>query len=206
MSKILILDYGMGNLQSVAKAVDACGGRPFISSEPRDVEKAKRIILPGVGHFATAIQNLCLLNLIAPLNDAALNKKIPLMGICLGMQLMACSSEEAPGVNGMGWFNAKVVRFVLKDKIRYKVPHNNWGLLNIEKQNSLTAGIQETDEFYFAHAFYWQTKFEDQILARTCYESDFISVVGRENLYGVQFHPEKSYEAGLVVMHNFLKL
>ncbi|HBG70200.1 MAG: imidazole glycerol phosphate synthase, glutamine amidotransferase subunit [Bacteroidetes bacterium GWF2_43_63] len=202
---IVIVNYGMGNLHSVLKKLRMCGVDAFVSDDLNVVLNASKIILPGVGHFAMAMDNLKNLNLIETLNECALVKKTPMLGICLGMQLMASRSEEG-SVSGLGWFDAEVVRFKIQDTLKYKIPHTGWNQISIEKESPLMKNIESLSSFYFVHSYHWKTEIKTDILTTSEYEYRFVSAVEKNNIFGVQFHPEKSHDVGEVLFRNFLKI
>lgn len=204
-SKIVIVDYGMGNLNSVKRKLDRLSMNSIISSKATDLLEADKIILPGVGHFSTAMENLKQLNLIEPLQEIALNLKKPILGICLGMQLMAKFSQEG-NVAGLGWFDAEVVRFKIADTLKYKIPHIGWNQISILKDSALMEGITELSEFYFVHAYHFRNNCREDVLNTTEYEYDFTSAIEKNNLFGVQYHPEKSHEVGEQLLLNFCNL
>lgn len=203
--KISIINYGMGNLFSVAKKVNQLGVEYEIISTPQEILNAKKIILPGVGHFGKAIENLKELKLIEPLNEVVLNKKIPVLGICLGMQLMAKSSEEG-NIHGLGWFDAEVVKIKVTDPIKYKIPHIGWNSIKNEKNSFLMNGIPDESEFYFVHAYHVKCNDLSDVLNTTIYESNLVSAIQKENIFGVQYHPEKSHEIGKKLIRNFTEI
>lgn len=203
--KVVIVDYGMGNLHSVKRKIDVFKLNTIISNHSEDLLNADKIILPGVGHFGRAMENLKQLGLIDILNQAVMDKQTPILGICLGMQLMAKYSEEG-SVEGLGWFDAEVLRFQINDSLHYKVPHTGWNQIELMKSDSLMKGIENGSEMYFVHSYHFKAKDQKDILAETVYEQRFVSAVQRENLYGVQFHPEKSHEIGEKLISNFLML
>jgi glutamine amidotransferase len=205
MDKVIIIDYGMGNLHSVKKKLKRIGLTAEISSNPDVIAHAKKLILPGVGHFSKAIQNLKALHLYDALNEAVLVKKTPILGICLGLQLMARHSEEG-NEEGFGWFDADVVHFNITNQLKYKVPHMGWNCVKSEKQSILFDGITESQEFYFVHSYHIRTNNNEDVLATTDYEYRFVSALEKDNIFGVQFHPEKSHEVGEKMLTNFLKL
>lgn len=201
---IVIVDYGMGNIFSLRKVIDRIGFQSRISADPDEVKRAKRIILPGVGHFGKAMSNLRNANLVESLNEAVLVNKTPVLGICLGMQLMARHSEEGDS-EGLNWFDANVVKFDIKDKVMFKVPHVGWNTATHEKPGSkLLSGVDMDDEFYFVHSYHVEPSNKNEILSQTPYEVSFVSAIERDNIYGVQFHPEKSHKAGEQMIRNFL--
>lgn len=202
--EILLVDYGMGNLFSIRKVIERLGYRCKVSHSASDIQKADRIILPGVGHFGKAMENLRKFELIEPLNEVVLVKKAPVMGICLGMQLMADSSEEGE-VEGMKWFDAKVIKFHISNKELYKVPHMGWNTLkHMNHQSNILKGLGPEEEFYFVHSYHVVSENDTDILAVTNYEFSFVSAIEKENITGVQFHPEKSHRAGEMMLRNFL--
>jgi len=199
----IIVDYGMGNLHSVKKKLHRIGVKADISNNPEIIKKASKLFLPGVGHFSKAIQNLKELGLYDILNEAVLVKRIPILGICLGLQLMAKHSEEGDEY-GFGWFDADVVHFNIQDKLIHKVPHMGWNNVNTTKQSALFDGIPESQEFYFVHSYHIRSNNEEDVLATTDYEYNFVSALEKDNIFGVQFHPEKSHDVGEKMLANFL--
>jgi len=204
MSEIIV-DYGMGNLHSVKKKLQKIGANAEISGNPDKISVASKIFLPGVGHFSKAIQNLKQMHLYDALNEAVLVKKTPILGICLGLQLMARYSEEG-NVTGFGWFDADVVHFNITDQLKYKVPHMGWNNVNVMRQSLLFRGIPESAELYFVHSYHIKSHNKDEVLATTNYEYSFASALEKDNIFGVQFHPEKSHDVGEKMLSNFLKL
>lgn len=204
--EILIVDYGMGNLFSIRKVTERLGFTCIISNSPDEILQARKLILPGVGHFGKAMQNLESARLIEVLQEAVQVKKTPVLGICLGMQLMAGYSEEG-NARGLGWFDARVEKFRITNTGMYKVPHMGWNTLTHEKPASLLLkDISLTDEFYFVHSYHITTDVTNDILTKTPYEYLFVSSIEKENIFGVQFHPEKSHTAGEKMLRNFLTL
>lgn len=195
----------MGNLHSVLKKLRLCGVDAVVSDDQHVIRNASKIIMPGVGHFAMAMDNLRNLNLIETLNECALVKKTPMLGICLGMQLMAAKSEEG-NTSGLGWFDAEVVRFNISDTLKFKIPHTGWNQIIIEKESPLMKNIESLSSFYFVHSYHWKTEIKSDILTTTDYEYRFVSAVEKGNIFGVQFHPEKSHDVGELLFRNFLKI
>jgi glutamine amidotransferase len=195
---IAILDYDAGNLTSVKKAVDYLGYPCVVTSDPGEVERADQILLPGVGHFS-ATANLQARGLSTAVRNA-IARGIPLLGICLGMQWMFESSEEAPEVSGLAWFRGQCRRF----PDRVKVPHVGWNQLRVRDRGRLFRSIPSGTFMYFTHS-YWAPVVEDTT-AECEYGSTFSAAIEHANLFGVQFHPEKSGDPGLMVLRNFCEL
>ena len=203
--KIVIIDFGMGNLYSIYKKLQLIGANVVISSDPNVISKSDKIILPGVGHFKKAMDNLKNAGLIEILNENVLEKNKPILGICLGMQLMTSFSEEG-NENGLGWIDCKVSSFKVKDSIRYKIPHTGWNQIKIKKESRLMKNIPENSEFYFVHSFHVKNENVKDILNSTQYEYSFTSAFEKGNIFGVQYHPEKSHDSGFKILENFTKL
>lgn len=200
---IVVVDYGMGNIRSVSKAFEACGADVTVSSSPEDLKKADRIVLPGVGAFGDSMANLKKRELVEPLREEVLVRKKPYFGICLGMQILGESGEEKGDHRGLGWLKGKTLMFQLGDP-QLKVPHIGWNDIRIVKDGPLWKGLGRKLDFYFVHSFHFVPA-EGQDVAATCdYGGDFTAAVLRENIFATQFHPEKSQEAGLQIIRNFL--
>lgn len=178
---------------------------PLVIEKPRDIQGVDKIILPGVGHFKKAIQNLETPGLFESLNEWVLFKKKPILGICLGMQLMADSSEEGDA-NGFGWIKGKVVRFRIQDMKKFKVPQTGWNTVKTCKESRLMQGISDGSEFYFVHSYHYTVADEGDALCKTEFEYEFVSAIEKDHLFGVQFHPEKSHKTGLQLLKNFIDL
>lgn len=197
---IAIIDYGMGNLHSVSKAVERLGYEAVVTADPAVIAAADGAILPGVGAFGDAMENLRETKLDEATKAYAASGK-PLMGICLGMQLLFSQSEEH-GINeGLGLLPGKVVRF----KGDYKVPHMGWNKLSFLQQSPLFKGLEE-GHVYFVHSFHAKPEVASDLLATTDYYQQVTAIVGRNNVYGMQFHPEKSSDLGMKLLGNFLAL
>jgi len=205
MQKLVIIDYGMGNINSVKKQLERLKVDVTVTSDPLEISKADKIILPGVGHFGKAMENLTSLNILSTLNEAVLEKRTPVLGICLGMQLMAKSSEEG-NVNGLGWFDAEVIKIKVNDTLRYKIPHTGWNTIELVKNDPINNGLDANSSFYFVHAYKVKSNNDEDILHRTCYETDFTSAISKNDIFGVQYHPEKSQDVGLKLFKNFISL
>jgi glutamine amidotransferase len=202
---IVIINYGMGNLNSVKKKLARLGTDAIISNHASDIASADKLILPGVGHFQKAVENLKQMHLWENLNETVLVKKKPILGICLGMQLMALHSEEG-NAEGLGWFDANVVKFQVSDYIKHKVPHTGWNQINKLKESRLMKDLPDLSEFYFVHSFHYKCNNRSDILNETDYEYKFTSAVEKENIFGVQYHPEKSHDIGEKLLNNFINL
>jgi glutamine amidotransferase len=202
---ILIIDYGMGNLSSVQRKFSKVGIETTITNDVTQIRKADKLILPGVGHFKKAVENLKSLGLWDPLNESVLIKKIPVMGICLGMQLMAKRSEEGD-TDGLGWFNADIVRFKVADNLKHKVPHIGWNTIQQAKPSILLNKVSPEAEYYFVHSYHAKANNPSEVLSYSNYEYDFVSAMEKGNVFGVQFHPEKSHEYGEQILKNFADL
>jgi glutamine amidotransferase len=196
-----IIDYGMGNLHSVQRKLHILGADFKIVKNSLDLNGCEKIILPGVGHFGAAMQKLHELNFTEALSHFALVEKRPILGICLGMQLMAQYSEEG-NTQGLGWVKTKIVRFLVEDPKRYKIPHIGWN--TVRSENSKLLDEQE-NEFYFVHSYHAQEPQEKVVLHKTTYEKEFISGFEKENIFGVQYHPEKSHNQGILLLKRFLE-
>jgi glutamine amidotransferase len=200
---IAIIDYGMGNIHSVQKAVESFGVKSRIVNRTEDLENVAKIILPGVGSFKDALAELKDLDLINALKLHIKNKKL-FLGICLGMQLLFKESEEAVNIEGLSILKGKVKRF--EDKSGLKVPHIGWNGLKITNRNCpLMKDIADNSYVYFCHSYYPKANAKD-VAATTDYGIEFASVLWKGNIYGLQFHPEKSQKVGLKILENFVKL
>ena len=199
---IVIVDYGMGNLGSVIKSLNRINAVSKISTSIEDIKKADKLILPGVGHFANGMKRLKEYNYLDILNERVLTEGVPILGICLGMQLFAKHSEEGD-ISGLGWIDANIKRFDVDDKVKWKVPHMGWNSINIKKENPLLEGITQDELFYFVHTYHMNCSNKKDILSTTEYSYAFTSCVQNKNIYGTQFHPEKSHDKGLEILNNF---
>ena len=202
---IVIVDYGIGNLASVLNMFKKIGATNVcISKDYALIEKATKLILPGVGAFDAGMDNLEKSGLIPLLNKKVIEEKIPLLGICLGMQLLTNKSEE--GVNpGLGWIDAETVKFNLDPALKLKVPHMGWNYIKVLNQNPLI-DMGSKNRFYFVHSYYVKCKDESQSIATSDFGIDFTCMINKDNIYGAQFHPEKSLKFGMQVLENFVKL
>jgi glutamine amidotransferase len=205
MQNIVIIDYGMGNISSVKKQLERASVNVTVSNDSKVILNADKLILPGVGHFKKAMDNLKKFDLIDILNQKVITEKTPVLGICLGMQLMANKSEEGNS-SGLGWIEGEVVRMNVNDSLRYKIPHVGWNSIVQQKASALNSHIEEDASMYFVHAYKFVAKNDVDILHTTSYENAFISAVSKDNVFGVQYHPEKSQDTGLQIFKNFIAI
>lgn len=201
---VLIIDYGMGNLASVRRALEECGASVFISNNPLEIKDAERLVLPGVGAFHDAMMRLQEKGWVSAIREAVLHDSIPLLGICLGMQLLAESGTEGGETSGLGLVPGRVIR--LEPRNSDRIPHVGWNEVNFSKSHSLFDGIQSGADFYFVHSYHFLPTDSACILATTPYCGEFVSVVGKGNAFGTQFHPEKSAKTGFRLIKNFLQI
>jgi len=201
---IAIIDYGMGNLHSVQKALESMGAKTLVTNKPQDLQDCDKIVLPGVGAFDDAVLELKKQNLIPALIEQIKNKKI-FLGICLGMQLLFERSEEANKAKGLSLLKGQVRRF--ENKKGFKVPHMGWNQLHkVNSQCPLLRDIPDNSYVYFCHSYYPAPTDEGVIAATTDYGIEFVSIISRDNIYGLQFHPEKSQDIGIKILRNFANL
>lgn len=201
---IVIIDYEMGNLRSVQKAIEKVGGRATISSDPKVIAKASKLILPGVGAFGKAMQNLQKMNLIDVIKSKV-KEKTPLLGICLGYQILFEKGFEKGEHQGLGLISGQIE--LLKTMKDLKVPHMDWNQIKVQNKNSkLFKNISAQDYFYFVHSYYSANVSKELNAATVNYGSEFVCAIEKDNLFGVQFHPEKSSEAGLKIIKNFIEI
>jgi imidazole glycerol-phosphate synthase subunit HisH len=205
MKTVGIVEYGMCNLDSVARAVEECGGRAVIMSEPSELAKASSFILPGVGAFAKGMQNLRERRLDVALEEQVAGHAIPILGICLGMQLLASRGTEGGETRGLGWIEGDVLRLEPSSAAE-RIPHIGWNELHIERPNPLLDASLEGRDFYFVHSFALRNARPEDAIATAPYCGGFTAAVARDHVYGVQFHPEKSQRLGFQVLRSFLAL
>lgn len=199
---ITVVDYGMGNLGSIMNMLKKMGVRAEVTSDAARIRSASRLIIPGVGAFDAGMRNLRALGLVEPLGEAALSRRVPTLGICLGMQLMTLRSEEG-AADGLGWINAEVRRFAPSDVGRLKVPHMGWNVVHSVRESPLVGSWREEQRFYFVHSYHVVCASPADVLLRSTYGVDFTAGFQRDNLMGVQFHPEKSHKFGMRLLGNF---
>lgn len=202
---ITVVDYGVGNLGAIPNMLKRLGATARITDKASEIERAQKLILPGVGAFDTAMSNLRSLDLIDTLGDVR-DRGVPILGLCLGMQLLARSSEEG-SLPGLGWIPAEVVRFRLDDTDRsLHIPMMGWNYVRVIRPHGLVADLDDDPRFYFAHSYHLVCDHAEDVVALTTYGYDFPSVVQRGNVMGAQFHPEKSHRYGMRIFENFLAI
>lgn len=203
---ITIVNYGMGNLASVQNMLRRIGAACEITGDLEKIHNAKKILLPGVGAFDAAIEKIDSIGMREVLNKKALEEKVPVLGICLGLQLLTKSSEEGK-LPGLGWIPAKTIKFNFPQPTNLKIPHMGWNEIHVVNQSKLLSDLPEEPRFYFVHSFHAKAEDDKYVLARTHYGYDFDSVITNgDNIFGAQFHPEKSHKFGMKVLDNFSKM
>jgi glutamine amidotransferase len=200
--KIVIIDYGMGNLRNVQKAFEKIGSDARLTRNKNEIGRASAIVLPGVGAFKDCVENLEKYGLVEPLLRS-IEKGKPYLGICLGLQILFSESEEFGSHKGLDLIKGKVVRFVPDPE--HKVPHMGWNTIEKEKEGPMLQGIERGDFFYFVHSYYVIPDKTQWISSFTTYGKSFVSSIWKENLFATQFHPEKSQQKGLRILENFVK-
>ncbi|MFW9986601.1 MAG: imidazole glycerol phosphate synthase subunit HisH [Candidatus Odinarchaeota archaeon] len=202
---ITIIDYGMGNLGSIQNMLSRLGFESIITADITEIQRAEKLILPGVGAFDKAMTNLQNLEFIPILNELVLKKQIPILGICLGMQLLSNRSEEGQ-LKGLGWIDAETIRFQFKPEDNLRIPHMGWNTITIQQESCLFKEMYKEPRFYFVHSYHVKCKSKETVLTTTDYGIEFTSAVIQDNIYGVQFHPEKSHKFGMLLLKNFTEL
>ncbi len=205
MSKVTIIDYGMGNLGSIQNMFKRIGVESEITGDHEKIVVAEKILLPGVGAFDAAMERINQNGLRELLNKKALDEKVPTLGICLGMQLLTNSSEEGT-LPGLGWIPAKTVKFVFEPGSKLKVPHMGWNLVKPKHASPLIADLPEETRFYFVHSYYVKADDENNVLTTTTHGLEFHSIIQKDNIFGAQFHPEKSHKYGMKLLENFARI
>jgi len=200
---ITIVDYGVGNLGSIINMLKKVGAKAKASSDPEVLWQAEKLILPGVGAFDPGMRKLNEVGLVPLLNELVLEKKVPVIGLCLGMQLMTNGSEEGTEA-GLGWIDAETVRFEFgPENAHLKIPHMGWNTLDIQRQHPLVSDLGPESRFYFVHSYHIVCNDEADVVAYTDYGYLLAAVINKGNIMGAQFHPEKSHKYGMQLLKNF---
>ncbi|MCR5797102.1 MAG: imidazole glycerol phosphate synthase subunit HisH [Eubacterium sp.] len=201
---IVIVDYDAGNIKSVEKAVQFLGFDCNITRDLEQIKKADKIIIPGVGSFGDAMEKMRQYNLVDVLRDIAAKGNVPMLGICLGLQILFSDSEETTGVEGLSLLPGHIVKF--PDTPGFKIPHMGWNSIKINSNSKLFKGIEEDSYVYFVHSYYLKASREEDVAATSDYIHPFHAAVESGNIFATQFHPEKSGEVGLKILRNFIEL
>ena len=202
---IVVVDYGINNSSSVVRMIQKVGGNVKIGSKPEDLNEATKIVLPGVGHFDEGMKLLDESGFSESIKECVLNKQMPVLGICLGMQLL-CECSEEGNKKGLGLVSAEVLHLNDSSRRELKIPHMGWNTLDITRCNPLLENDPEEQRFYFVHSYYVKPKASELCIAKTLYGSEFCSAFNSDNIFGVQFHPEKSHRFGISLMKKFVKI
>ena len=200
---VVVVDYGLGNLRSVAGAVERLGCDVVVSNRPDEVARAERLILPGVGAFGDGMRNLRESGMREALDTAVRGRGTPILGICLGAELMACDSDEFGRHEGLGWIDATVTRLAPADR-SLAIPHVGWNAVHRRRDDALLADVPDDAWFYFVHSYHIACRDAEAIVAEADYGGPVLAALHVDNIFGTQFHPEKSQRHGLTVLRNFL--
>lgn len=200
-----VIDYGVCNLGSVRRAFEECGADVVLNTNPDSLEDADRIVLPGVGAYSDAMSSLQNKNWPEAIRRAVLEKKIPILGICLGMQLFATTGEEGGGCSGLNLISGEVKK-IIPDNATLRVPHVGWNEITRAKESAVLQDIKDGSDFYFVHSFHFVPDRVEDVLLKTPYGGDVVAAVEVDHIIGVQFHPEKSGRAGFQIIRNFLRV
>lgn len=200
---ITIIDYGVGNIKSIQNMLKRIGVPSLLTKRSEDISNATKLILPGVGNFDYGMEQLNSSGLIGDLKFKVFQEKTPILGICLGAQMLGNKSKEGSN-KGLGWIDMDIVKFNSKKLSKdLKIPQMNWSEINIKKSSPILNKLDNNSRFYFVHSFHMQANSPDDILCTSNYGYEFVSGVNKENIYGVQFHPEKSHKFGMQLLENF---
>lgn len=203
---ITIIDYGVGNIKAFYNIFKKLSVEVKIAQKPEDLLGSSKLILPGVGHFDYAMKRFSESGMLNIVDDMVLNKNLPILGICVGMQMLAKSSEEGK-MPGLGWIDATVKKIdvdLLAQSTR--LPHMGWNDVIVKNKNLLLRNLDSNSRFYFLHSYFFEPKFENDSIAYSNYGKNFTCVVNHKNIYGVQFHPEKSHHFGIQLLQNFANI
>jgi len=200
---IVIINYGASNLRSIVNKIERIGVKTIVTARPQVITKAEKIILPGVGHFAMGMESLKKTHLIPVLNKKVIDEKVPILGICLGLQFFSLWGEEG-NVRGLGWIKAKTKKFNFPNN-NLKIPHMGWNTLKIKRKSLLFNGIQRDARFYFVHSFHVVSHNPEDVLTMTDYGYEFVSAIQHGHIMAAQFHPEKSHKFGMKLYKNFVE-
>lgn len=204
MLTVGVVDYGVGNIGSLSRALSVCGAKPLVTDRKEDFKIVDACVLPGVGAFKDAMDLLRARNLDKILEDQILAHDIPILGVCLGMQLLASKGMEHGEHDGLNWVPGSVVPLVPKN--RERIPHVGWNNVEYENPNPLLADIPPGEDFYFVHSYHFVTDDPAHAVATTPYCGEFVAVVNKGSVFGTQFHPEKSQAVGLKLLTNFIRI
>lgn len=203
---IIILDYGMGNVKSIRNMFKKIGVDSLITADPKTIQEGEKYILPGVGSFDEGMSNLKKTGIYEVINHEVLVNKKPVLGICLGMQLLSNSSQEG-FEKGLCWIDSETIKFnfnnLYKNEKPLPVPHMGWNIIKSQNKSVLMSGLESENRFYFVHSYHVKCNNSADIIATSHYGFDFVCAVNRDNIYGVQFHPEKSHKFGMRLLKNF---
>lgn len=204
---IVIVDYGMGNLGSIQNMLKKIGATSVISDKVADMQAATKIVLPGIGAFDQGMESLHAKELVGPLTERVKQAKVPLLGVCLGMQLIGTASEEGKAA-GLGWVDAHTVRFVsgAGESKPLRIPHMGWNVVRPVNDDILFTGLGLHSRFYFVHSYHVVCDNPEIAIGMTPYGGEFVSMLRQENIWGAQFHPEKSHRFGMQLLQNFVEL
>jgi glutamine amidotransferase len=205
VKSVVIVDYGMSNLDSVRRAFEECGASVVLTGVPQELARAARLVLPGVGAFPEGIRNLKERRLDVALHEQVIGRQVPFLGICLGMQMLASTGVEGTPTSGLGWIEGAVTRVEATAEDRH-LPHIGWNEVLLRRTSPLFADIHSGTDFYFVHGYRLQPEHDEDIVGWTAYGTGFASAIQRQSIFGVQFHPEKSQRTGLQLIRNFLSI
>lgn len=199
---IVVIDYKTGNIGSLLNMLKKIGVKSTVSSDISVIKEAEKLILPGVGAFDAGMENLNNSGILPLIIEKVLKEKTPILGICLGMQLFSRKSQEGK-LKGLGLIEAETIKFKFEESNNLRIPHMGWNTIKPQKKDSLFNGFDNETRFYFVHSYHLKCENEENVLATTNYGYDFSSIVRKENIIGVQFHPEKSHKYGMKILQNF---